>query len=392
MAASKQLKVDSTRALINHWRIFRLVGLHPPDSGSWWGRHYRIYSAVWNFFFHILIFVSFVVNFLLSNSLESFCESLCLTMPDTLYMLKLVNVGRMRRQMLHSHEVLRYLDGRLSSEKERRIIDEGIARADFIFRQTGRGFASVVVVGSLYIIMSSERTLMYPTWIPWNWQSSSTLVFLTTVIVHTLALAENAMAVLNLSTYPATYLILLSVHTKALACRVSRLGYDSRQAREEVDQRLIGCIRDHQAIVYLFRLLERSLSMTCFLQLFSTVGTQCTICYLMIFEGIGIMRFVNMLFLLVGLTTETLLLCYTSELVAKENDNLRAAVYSCNWLDQSVHFRRMIVLMLVRCQKPLILIAGVVVPVSMKTFLVVCKGTYTMLTLLKEMRKLDLEN
>ncbi|KAH8280733.1 hypothetical protein KR054_004952 [Drosophila jambulina] len=382
-----EVEVDSTRALVHHWRIFRLIGLDPPNGNTWWSRHYRLYSVVWNLIFHVCISVSFAVNFLLSNSIESFCESLCVAMPHTLYMLKIVNVARMRRQMLHSHRVLRRLDRRISSEHERRIIDEGVARSDYMLVQTGRGFASVIVVGVLYITLSSERTLMYPTWIPWNWRSSSTSVFLATVTAHTLALVENCMTVLNLSTYPGTYLILLSVHTKALAWRVSRLGYDPRQTREEVHQLLVSYIRDHQKILHLFRLLERSLSMTCFLQLFCTACIQCTICYFLIFEQIGFMRFLNMLCLLVALTTETLLLCYTAELVGQEGDNLLAAAYSCNWLDQSVHFRRLLVLMLRRSQKPLIFVAGMVVPVRMNTFLVVCKGAYTMLTLLNEMRK-----
>ncbi|XP_020808247.1 odorant receptor 19a [Drosophila serrata] len=387
MAALKdpEVEVDSTRALIQHWRIFRLVGLHPPDGATWWGRHYRIYSIVWNFIFHICILTSFVVNFLLSNSLESFCESLCVAMPHTLYMLKLVNVGRMRRKMMHSNRLLRHLDGRLNCDQERRVIKEGVAQANFFFRQTGRGFVCVIIVGILYVIISSERTLMYPTWVPWNWQSSSTSVFVATATAHSMAIIENALVVLNLCTYPDTYLIMLSAHTKALAWRVSRLGHDSRQTREEVYQRLIGCIRDHQTILNLFRLLEESLSMTCFLQFFCTAGIQCTICYFLVFEQIGIMRFLNMLFLLMALTSETLLLCYISELVCQAGDNLLAAAYSCNWLDQPVHFRRLLVFMLLYCQKPLILVAGVV-PVSMNTFLAVCKGGYTMLTLLNDMR------
>jgi len=120
-----------------------------------------------------------------------------------------------------------------------------------------------------------------------------------------------------------------------------------------------------------FKSLERSLSMTCFLQFFSTACAQCTICYFLLFGNVGIMRFMNMLFLLVILTTETLLLCYTAELPCKEGESLLTAVYSCNWLSQSVNFRRLLLLMLARCQIPMILVSGVIVPISMKTFTVV---------------------
>ncbi|XP_016996903.2 putative odorant receptor 19b [Drosophila takahashii] len=384
------VEVDSTRALVSHWRIFRMIGLHPPDKATMWGRHYRAYSIAWNLAFHVCMWVSFVVNFLLSNSLETFCESLCVAMPHTLYMLKVINVYLKRDEMLHIHQLLRYLDGRLGCPEEFRIIGEGVAAAEFIFRVILRAVVGVVVLGVFYISLASEPTLMYPSWIPWNWKDT-TAAYLPTIILHTFALIETAMVVLNLSTYPCTYFILISAHTKALALRVSRLGHGQSLPAHRMQAILLGYIQDHQIILHLFRSLERSLSMTCFMQFFCTACAQCTISYFLLFEEVGIMRFTNMMSLLMAFTTESLLLCYTAELLCREGESLLAAVYSCNWLDQSVHFRRLLLLMLVRCQKPLILVSGIIVPISMKTFMVMVKGAYTMLTLLNEMRKASLE-
>ncbi|XP_016970113.1 putative odorant receptor 19b [Drosophila rhopaloa] len=384
------MKVDSTRALVDHWRIFRLTGLNPPARNTVWGRHYSAYSLVWNVVFHLCMWVSFTVNFLLSNSLETFCESLCVAMPHTLYMLKQFNVYRMRGELLHSHQVLRHLDSRLRSSAESQIVGEGIARAEFIFRILGRGVLGVIVVGILYIVLANEPTLMYPSWIPWNWTSSSSS-YLLTVALHTCGIIATAAVVLNLSTYPGTYLLLLGAHTKALAWRVGKLGHGRPLPADRVQALLVGYIQDHQIIVHLLKSLERSLSMTCFLQFFCTACAQCTICYFLLFESVGVMRFTNMFFLLVAFTTETLLLCYIAEILCQEGEDLLAAVYSCNWLDQSAHFRRLLLQMLLRCQKPMILVSGVIVPISMKTFVAVVKGAYTMLTLLNEMRKSSLE-
>ncbi|XP_043659709.1 putative odorant receptor 19b, partial [Drosophila teissieri] len=379
-------KVDSTQALVSHWRIFRLTGAHPPDKRTVWGRHYTAYSVVWNVVFHVFLGISFLVNLFQSNSLEAFCESLCVTMPHTLYMLKLINVFRMHDEMIRSHRVLCHLDRRLGSSEERRIIGAGIELAKFIFRHFSRGVVCIVVVGIAYIAMANEPTLMYPSWIPWNWRDS-TSGYLSAAILHTSALIANATSITNLCTYPGTYLILVSAHTKALALRVSKLGYGTPLPAVRIQAILIGYIHDHQTILHLFKSLERSLSMTCFLQLFCTACAQCTISYFLLFGNVGIMRFMNMMVLLVALSTETLLLCYAAELVCKEGENLVAAVYSCNWLSQTVQFRRLLVLMLARCQKPLILVSGIIVPISMKTFLGVIKGAYTMLTLLNEIRK-----
>nr|XP_016923816.2 putative odorant receptor 19b [Drosophila suzukii] len=384
-------KVDSTRALVSHWRIFRLTGLHSPSKETLWGRHYRAYSIVWNVTFHFCMWVSFSVNFLLSKSLETFCESLCVALPHTLYMLKSFNVYLHRDEMLSSHRLLRHLDRRSCSPEETRIIDEGVAKAAFVFRVLKHCVMGVMFVGILYIVMASEPTLMYPSWIPWNWEDS-TAAYLPTVTLHTFALMETAMVVLNLTTYPGTYLILVSAHTKALAWRVAKLGHDQQLPADRVQELLIGYIQDHQVILKLVRSLQKSLSMTCSLQFLSTACGQCTICYFLLFGQVGVMRFTNMLSLLVAFTTETLLLCSMAELLCQEGETLLTAVYSCNWVDQPVHFRRLHLLMLQRCQKPLILVAGVIMPISMKTFLMMIKGAYTMLTLLNEMRKTTLES
>ncbi|XP_039498536.1 putative odorant receptor 19b [Drosophila santomea] len=379
-------EVDSSQALVNHWRIFRIIGAHPAEKGTFWGRHYTAYSVVWNFCFHICLCISFTVNLMQSNSLDTFCEGLCATMPHTLYMLKLINVYRMRDEMIRSHRVLNHLDSRLGTAEERRIVGANIELTKFVFRHFSRGVTSIVIVGILYMAMANEPTVMYPSWIPWNWRDS-TSVFLPTAILHTSAIIANALMVSNLCTYPGTYLILVRAHTKALALRVSKLGHGTPLSAARMHALISECIHDHQSILHLFKSLERSLSMTCFLQLFCTAAAQCSIIFFLLFGSVGIMRFMNMMVLLLLVSTETLLLCYVAELVCEEGDALVAAVYSCNWVSQTVQFRRLLILMLARCQKPLILVSGIIVPISMRTFLTVIKGAYTMLTLLNEIRK-----
>ncbi|KAH8278120.1 hypothetical protein KR026_005357 [Drosophila bipectinata] len=387
------LPVDSTRPLKLHWLIFRVMGVHAPKGReSLWGRHYRTYSIFWNVTFHLCMSLSMVVNFLMSNSLESFCDSLSVAMPYTIYMLKLVNVWAARDRLLQTHHILRYLDTRLCSATERRIVrTKGIRRSHRVLWNIFIGVAAVFICGIAYIILSSERTLMYPSWIPWQWKESRTAVFVSTVAAHTGCLAETAVLVYNVATYPCTYLILLSAHTRALACRFARLGHSARETQQQTHLRLLDYIWDHQMLIQILKSLERSLSKTCFMQFFCMACSQCTICYLILFEKIGFMPLVNMLCLLLAFTCETLLLCYSAELVHQAGNDLLSAVYSCNWLDQPALFRRYLVLVLVRCQKPMILYSGIVVPLRMTSFLTFCKGAYSMLTLLSKMRKSSID-
>ncbi|XP_017041895.1 putative odorant receptor 19b [Drosophila ficusphila] len=383
--------VDSTRPLMNIWLMFRIIGVHPPSRETLWGRYYGAYSIVWNVTFQAFLWVSFFVNFLLSDTMEKFCESFCVTMPHTLYLVKVWSVYRMRRRLLHNMDVLRHLDGQLNGLEEAQIICEGVAKSEFIFRFISRALSVVVTLGILSVAMASERTLVYPTWIPWNWKDSSRSVYLATVVYHITALITTNLLVISVFTYPGTYLILVSAHTKALAFRVARLGRGRPRPPEQVEEQLVGCIRDHHVILHLFKSLEQSISLTCFLQFLCTASAQCAISYFLMFQEVRIMTFINMLGLLFAFTSETLLLCFTAEILAQEGEGLLAAVYSCNWLDQSLRFRRMLVMMLMRCQKPMTLVSQKTVPINFKTFMMMIKGAYTMLTLLNEMRKKSLD-
>ncbi|XP_022225369.2 putative odorant receptor 19b [Drosophila obscura] len=387
----RQVVVDSMRAFRHHWQIWRLLGMHPADPQTLWGRHYKVYATVWLITFRLVMWLSVMVNFLLSTSLESFCESLSVAVPLTVENLKAFSLRRTRQQILDTHDILQHLDGRIASLTESKIILDAIKRAHYVFICIYRAIVFVLGFGILFLFVSNERLMMFPSWIPWNYKESSLTVYLVTVTLHSLGFIENAMMVGHVDTCPTSYLIMLAGHTQALAHRVSRLGYDRRLTRAEACDRLRDCINDHQLILNIFQSLEHSLSISCFLQFFSTAIGQCAIFFFLIFVRIGIMQSVNMIFLLMIFTTETLLLCYSAELVCHEGEHLMRAIYDCNWLDQSLEFRRMIVLMLARTQKPMIMRAGLIVPVQMITFRMVCKVAYTMFTLLNEMQSSEVE-
>lgn len=243
--------VISTAALKLHWRIFRVMGIHPPqDRESLWGRHYRTYSIFWNVTFHVSMSLSMVVNFLMSNSLESFCDSLSVAMPHTIYMLKLLNVWAARDRLLQTHPILRRLDTRLCSAAERRIVrTKGLRWSNRLLLTILIAIGGVFVCGIAYIILSSERTLMYPSWIPWQWKESTTTVFVVTVAVHTGCLAETAVVVYTAATYPCSYMVLLSAHTQALAYRFARLGHSAQETRQQTHRRLVDYIEDHQKLL-----------------------------------------------------------------------------------------------------------------------------------------------
>lgn len=105
-----------------------------------------------------------------------------------------------------------------------------------------------------------------------------------------------------------------------------------------------------------------------------TVLITCQIC-LLIFQLLEVSKHVleripDFGFLSVQ-TTEYFLFCYGGELITFESFNVSVAIQESSWYYLKPSYRKVLLLMMVRAQKPLYF-SGIVLVASMKTFLAVC--------------------
>ncbi|XP_037950198.1 putative odorant receptor 59c [Teleopsis dalmanni] len=75
-----------------------------------------------------------------------------------------------------------------------------------------------------------------------------------------------------------------------------------------------------------------------------------------------------------------------NELIA-ETGRLTNAVYNCNWYEQDMKFRRALMIFMLRTHKQIQILAGNLVPVSLQSFIAIVKFSFSMFTLLNEMRQ-----
>ncbi|EDW07548.1 uncharacterized protein Dmoj_GI14807 [Drosophila mojavensis] len=375
-------EVDSTRAFRYQWYFWRCIGLHPPAEDSFWARHYRAWSIVVNVLPMICMPLSFYMECLHSRSLTAFCEAFYLAAVTFVQQMKLINVIRVRGHLLELQVIMRQLDGRLQSAPEREAIRDKIDESEKICRYVLQLFLSAVVSGCCFAACSAERQLPFPSWMPWDYQESQGIYALT-FVVQSLGILALAVICASNDTYPLVYLIMVAAHCKALALRIAKLGHNAL-SQEQTHQQLLACIQDHQTILQLLKILNTSMSSACIIQFVCTATSLCTLSYIVIYIEMSFFRLCHVFSLLTSITIETLLICYASEQVTHEGGQMAIAIYDTNWIDQPVRFRRTLVLMLMRSQRPICIVAGNILPVRMTTLLSVIKGAYTMFTLLKE--------
>ncbi|TDG42445.1 hypothetical protein AWZ03_011124 [Drosophila navojoa] len=375
-------EVDSTRAFRYQWYLWRFIGLHSPPLDTFWGRHYLAWTILVNVVPMFYLPVSFYMECLVSRSLIEFCETFYLAVVTLVHQMKVINVSRVQRHLLELQGIMRQLDGRLQSEPECQVIRDTIDKSEKICLYTLRLFVMVLATGISFAAWSDERELPFPAWMPWDFQKTLGIYALTFTVQCVGILILSFISASN-DTYPLVYLVMVAAHCKALAIRIAKLGHNALSP-EQTHQQLHTCIQDHQTILQLMRILTTSLSSACIIQFLCTALSVCTLSFIVIYIEMSFLRACHLMFLLTSIIIETLIVCYASEQVTHEGEEMANAIYETNWMDQPVRFRRTLVFMMMRSQRPIGIVAARILPVRMTTLLSVIKGAYTMFTVLKE--------
>lgn len=240
--------VSSIRAFDYQWNIWRVYGLHRPQGNTFWVRHYRAYSILYNLLFNGWVPLSFYLECLMSHDMGEFCETFYLCTLVAVEQLKFANVWRVRGQLKRLHVILDHLDGRIKRDAEEQIIREHVERTKLIFIWLLRLFCLILGSAVIYVLYSGDKELPFPAWYPWDYRSSR-LTHLLTSTLQTLSMASLAMMTLNNDTYPLSYLTMVAAQYRALALRICLLGYDEGRTRQQVTDQLVECIKDHKSIL-----------------------------------------------------------------------------------------------------------------------------------------------
>ncbi|XP_030566111.1 odorant receptor 19a [Drosophila novamexicana] len=385
------LTVDSTHAFKYQWIVWRLFGLHPSTGDSFWARHYTAYSIAFNVIANICIPLSFYVGCVKSRTLTEFCENFYVAAVVIVEQLKLANVLRVRGHLMELHAILRQLDKRLQSDEERRIIQSKVVQSRKIFIWVLRLFLMAMASAACFVAFAPDWQLPFPAWIPWDWQHSRH-IYLITICLQNIGVFILAVIALNNDTYPVAYLIMVAGHCKALALRIAKLGHSRRMTQSQTQAQMIECIEDHKTILQLVQTMESSVSFACFIQFLCTATSLCSLSFFAFYVKMSPLKVLHLFFMLLAIIIETLIVCYASEQVTHEGEQMAHAIYACNWFNQSVQFRRNLLLMLMRSQRPIGIVAVKTLPVRMRTLVAVIKGAYTMFTLLNELKKTNCQH
>ncbi|XP_055842590.1 odorant receptor 42b-like [Episyrphus balteatus] len=188
-------------------------------------------------------------------------------------------------------------------------------------------------------------------------------------------------------TYMLVSLNLLRAHTHVLGMRVARIGTDKKKTPEESFSELKMCVNDHREILRLLEIIKPAISQTVLTQLLATGSILClTVFYYVTFDrGVGIL--ISTLFYMCCLLFVSFPVCYFGNAFMMETDNLTTSIYSNNWLELPMKFKKCIIIFMQKSQESNVIYAGGLVSITLETFIAIIRLSFSMFTFLDQVNQ-----
>ncbi|XP_030240961.1 odorant receptor 23a-like [Drosophila navojoa] len=243
-------------------------------------------------------------------------------------------------------------------------------------------YGCVVVTSSVSFLFCKERSLPFPAWFPTDWTTSLTS-YIIAVSHQILAIVVQVLQNFVDDLFPPMIFLIIVGQCELLIQRLSSIGYDQSDQRAN-EWKLIECIRDHQKIFELHELTMEVISwplLVQFVVISIDVGT--ALCALLFYaENMNDkVYFSSFIF---AMTMQIFPICYYGTMVEYSFGRLHYAVYSSNWVDQSMSYRKSVLIFVERTRRLPKQMAGNFIPIALTTFLANCKAAYSFCTLLAD--------
>nr|UVB79131.1 odorant receptor 37 [Heortia vitessoides] len=183
-----------------------------------------------------------------------------------------------------------------------------------------------------------------------------------------------------------TQLQLLKCHLEILVNVKEESGNLNNKYKdnEKIQKRLENCVRHYRKILWFAREVEDLFSQPITLQFLIQSWVICMTVYKLSGMTLGSSEFISTLSYLSIILLQIYLYCYFGTQLKVESEFVAQSVYIGRWLETSPRFRRQLLILMACVSKPIVPCASKIVPISLKTFIAVLKGSYSLFTILDQ--------
>nr|ALD51476.1 odorant receptor 57 [Locusta migratoria] len=371
-------------------RILHMIGVWPL-SGS------QLYRCVVTVIIALCLghFVEAVINlYTLHGDLEDFTLALSNVSVVIVGILKVTFFLRHERGYCH---LVRWLDTIVASQREytrgRPHLEEAFAGAQTLAVRITRGFcmynATVVLAWVLAPLAAPPEAKRLPfQQLPFG-EGSPFSLYALSYAMQGVSMLLIALISVQMDCFFTAAMIHAASQLRILNSRLSdlQLGKAGLQLQggttlDSMYDELRLCIHTHQEITRFVEHLENVMNPIAMMQLAVGVFNGCMLIFPATYSAEND-ALVKCLAAAPTISAQLLLYCLGAHSVREQGEAVPLSAYSCGWADASAAFRRSLLVVMARAQKPLALTAGRIYPIQRATFLSLLNAGYSYYAVLR---------
>nr|QBB72953.1 odorant receptor [Protaetia brevitarsis] len=161
------------------------------------------------------------------------------------------------------------------------------------------------------------------------------------------------------------------------------LIFGARGAKMTDKEMLFECLQQHKLLIGICNELEESFNIVILFQFFVSTSA---ICAASLVLNVDYSQFFKMLMYAAAHLSQWFYYCFAGDVISYESGHLSLAIYECNWhLQYDRDFRKALLLMIQRSQRPQYLTAAGVVQLDFASFLRIMRLSFSFYTLLNNL-------
>ncbi|XP_045767770.1 odorant receptor 94a-like [Maniola jurtina] len=244
-----------------------------------------------------------------------------------------------------------------------------------------------------FILHVQGKQTEFAIWLPYDGNLDPNF-YLTSLYVWTIT---SWLAFCN-TTIDVTVAFLLAQCKTQLSIVSNNLVYFIQRSKKEclitktafadvVSVRFKNIVKHHVQILYFARRVQDIFGGAVAYQMIVSGWIICTSVYRMVDVNPASLQFWSMVLYICCILLQVSMYCYYGNEVTHESQKLKESAYFMNWLDSPLKHRYHLIFFMERAKKPILPLAGLIIPLSNNTFVSIVKSSYSFYALLRSTGK-----
>ncbi|XP_065359766.1 odorant receptor 59a-like [Calliphora vicina] len=369
-----------------HFFFWRILGNSPT-------KNYRKLYIFYSIFINIVITIGYPLHLMIglfrSKTKSDVIKNLAINLTCLACSIKTFAIWLKFKNVQHIFDIIRRQDKRISNSKDeseyyKTVVFPSLDQIMLMFKVLFLGAGLTAEVAVLTNGFLGSWGLMYPAFFPFD-PFANHWLYAVAHVYQFFGVSFQILQNMVNDTFAGMHMALLSGQIHILSMRVAKIGYDKKKSKEQNNQELLECIQDHKDLLEYRSKLEEVVSQYMFFQILFTSMNMCVVIVFMILFARDPFTLIYYSIYLICMPAEILPPCYYGTIMEFEFQNLSYSLFSTNWMDQDVTFKKNLRIFAEQAKKPLYVMAWLV-RINMTSFLYACKNAYSLFAVVMNMK------